>query len=63
LEKGEGPSGPSPLALATLIEFLMAPPPPFRATVFDSVWGTIACGVVLTVVVALVIRVLVLGHV
>jgi hypothetical protein len=40
----------------------MAPPPAFRATILDSFWGTVGCGLALTVALALAIRILVLGH-
>ncbi len=40
----------------------MPPPPPYRNTVLDSVAGTVACGLVLAVLVALLARALALGH-
>lgn len=40
----------------------MAPPPPFRATIFDSQHGTLLCGLGLALGIASAVRLLVLGH-
>lgn len=40
----------------------MAPPPGYRTTIFDSIAGTVACGLALTVVLGLLARWLALGH-
>jgi hypothetical protein len=40
----------------------MALPPGYRRTPFDSVGGTFACGLILTVAVVLLARFLALGH-
>ncbi len=40
----------------------MAPPPGYRPTLLDTVGGTFACGIVLTIAVAFLARYLALGH-
>lgn len=40
----------------------MALPPGYRPTLLDTVGGTVTCGIVLTVAVAVLARFLALGH-
>ena len=40
----------------------MAPPPAFRRTILDSIGGTVVCGLALSLAVAILARLLVLGH-